>query len=332
MGAAMVAIACLTDLVLGDPPRLPHPVVAIGKMISLLEGVTYTRGKYCAMAAGAFMAMVVVGTTYLVSAAGLYLLAGVSPWLAAAAQVWLISTTLAARGLASAAGDVLRPLMAGDLGLAREMVGRIVGRDTSAMNTRDVVRASVETVAENTIDGIIAPLFYALVGGAPLALAYKAVNTLDSMVGYRNDRYMYFGRFSARLDDVANYIPARIGGLLLLAAAWITGRRAGDALRAVLRDAGGHPSPNSGIPEAAVAGALGVRLGGLNFYGGRESFRHYMGQEIYPLGPVHIGQAVDLMFMGSFLAVAAGAAACAVIDACLGEGASMFFWAGFKGF
>lgn len=309
-GPVLVALAFLVDLAVGDPPRLPHPVVLMGKMISGLERVLYRPGKARGTAGGAVMALAVVIPAYAGTALVLYLLHWINPWLAAAAEIWLISTTLAARGLARAAGEVLRPLSGNDLDLARQMVGRIVGRQTGSMDAREVTRATVETVAENTVDGVIAPLFYAFIGGAPLAMAYKAVNTLDSMVGYRNDRHLYFGRFSARLDDAANYIPARIGGLMLLAAAWITGRRARGALLAMIRDSRRHPSPNSGIPEAAVAGALGVRLGGLNVYGGREYFRPYIGDDVYPLAPVHIRQAVDLMYMSSFLALAAGVAIC----------------------
>ncbi|MFZ5647042.1 MAG: adenosylcobinamide-phosphate synthase CbiB [Bacillota bacterium] len=296
-----VFLAYIVDLAVGDPPRLPHPVVIIGKMISFLERLLYNPGPVPGLVNGALTALLVVGISYFACAGLLYLIREISPLMAAAAEVWIISTTCAARGLAGAARDVLTPLSGNNLSLAREMVGRIVGRETSSMDSGEVVRATVETVAENTVDGVIAPLFYALIGGAPLALAYRAVNTLDSMVGYKNDRYLHFGRFSARLDDAANYIPARICGLMLLAAAWITGRRAGDALRAMIRDAGKHPSPNSGIPEAAVAGALGVRLGGLNVYSGRQSFRQYMGDPVYPLDPSHIRQAVDLMYMSSFL-------------------------------
>ena len=305
-GLYTVPLAYLLDIIVGDPPRVPHPVVIIGKAISVLEGILYSPGRVRGLLGGAFMALTVVASAYAAGAGLLHLLRSINPWLASIAEIWIISTTLAARGLAGAARDVLDPLTRSDLPAARIMVGRIVGRETASMDTRGVVRATVETVAENTVDGVIAPLFYALVGGAPLALAYRAVNTLDSMVGYKNERYMYFGRFSARLDDAANYIPARISGLMILAAAWITGRRAGAALRAVLRDAGRHPSPNSGIPEAAVAGSLGVRLGGFNVYGGRQSFRQHMGDEIYPLEPSHIRQAVDLMYMSSFLALAAG--------------------------
>lgn len=303
-----VFLAYIIDLLVGDPPGLPHPVVLMGKLISGLEGLLrpHFRTPAAQLAAGGVLAAVVVGSSYVVTALSLFLLNVVHPWLAAAAEVWLISTTLAARGLSRAAADVLKPLRGGDLAGARVMVGRIVGRDSGSMDAAGVTRATVETVAENIVDGVVAPLFYALIGGAPLAMAYKAVNTLDSMVGYKDDRYLYFGRFSARLDDVANFLPARWAGLMLLAAAWLTGRDAGKSLGCVLKYAKKHPSPNSGIPEAAVAGALGVRLGGLNIYRGRESFRNYMGEPVYPLQPAHIRSAVDMMYLSSCLALVCG--------------------------
>lgn len=304
----IVFLAYLIDLLVGDPPALPHPVVLIGKLISTLEALLrpYFRTPSAQLAAGGVLAAAVVGSSYGATCLVLFLLEMIHPWLALAGEVWLISTTLAARGLSRAAADVLRPLGNGDLAAARIMVGRIVGRDSGSMDQAGVTRATVETVAENIVDGVVAPLFYALIGGAPLAMAYKAVNTLDSMVGYKNDRYLYFGRFSARLDDLANYLPARWVGLMLPAAAWLSGRDAGKACKSILKYAKKHPSPNSGIPEAAVAGTLGVRLGGLNIYRGRESFRAYMGEPLNPLQAAHIRSAVDLMYLSSFLALISG--------------------------
>lgn len=312
MASIVVVMAFLVDLVVGDPPRLPHPVVIFGKMISGLEYLIYTPRRLWGLINGSLLAVIVVLTAFSVTAGMLYFLQSVNTWLAVAVEIWIISTTLSVKGLAVAAQKVQQPLINGSIDLARQMVSRIVGRDTDAMDAQDITRATVETVAENTVDGVVAPLFYAFLGGAPLAVAYKAVNTLDSMVGYRNDRYIHFGWFSAKLDDVANYLPARICGLILLTAAWIIGRRPMGALQAMIRDSRWHPSPNSGIPEAAVAGALGVRLGGLNVYGGKESFRHYMGDELNQLAPVHIQQAVNLMYISSFLMVTGGVLVCVV--------------------
>jgi adenosylcobinamide-phosphate synthase len=215
---------------------------------------------------------------------------------------------MAANGLAQAARNVARPLASGDLDQARLALGMIVGRDTATLPPEEIIRGVVETVAENTVDGVLSPLIYAFVGGAPLAMAYKAINTLDSMVGHLDDRYRYFGWASARLDDLANLIPARCSALLLTLAACL---RRHDGLRAVKTawlDARQHPSPNGGWPEASVAGALGVRLGGINFYDGEPEVRAYMGD---PLRPLHIGdieQTVGLMTTATILAAVIGLA------------------------
>uniref|UniRef100_UPI00056D21A3 adenosylcobinamide-phosphate synthase CbiB n=1 Tax=Paenibacillus durus TaxID=44251 RepID=UPI00056D21A3 len=226
----------------------------------------------------------------------LWLAGLIHPIIRSLAAVWLISTTIAIKGLGDAAMQVFRPLIKGDLDSARTYVGYIVGRETHALSEREVTRATVETVAENIVDAVVAPLFYALIGGAPLALLYRAVNTLDSMVGYKNDKYRYFGWASARLDDVLNYIPARITGLLLWAAALMTkGLNAARAWQAMRRDAAKHPSPNSGIPEAAVAGALGIQLGGFNSYGGIVSERARMGTATRELAAEDIRQTIKIL-------------------------------------
>lgn len=301
-------LAYITDLVVGDPPRLPHPVLLMGKVIDFLDSFLNkpNTGAAGQVWRGSLMAVAVVMLFYFATAILLGGLYKINLWLGLLVEVWLVSTTISARGLALAARDVLEPLKSGDLQAARAMVGRIVGRDTRDMSPGDITRATVETVAENAVDGVIAPLFYCLLGGAPLAMAYRAVNTLDSMVGYRNAKYLYFGRCSARLDDIANYIPARWAGLMLIAAAWLSGRDSSGAAGSVLRDAGLHPSPNSGFPEAAVAGALGIRLGGQNTYGGVTSFRAHMGNGPHLPQPQHIRGTVDLMFLASALALATG--------------------------
>lgn len=313
-GAAPLPLlgAYAIDLLVGDPRWIPHPVVIIGRGISGLEAPLRKlgRGAVTERCAGAVLAAAVVGGTYLGTEALLRWAGSVSGPLRVLLAVWLLSTALAGRGLAASALAVYRPLRQGDLAAARRRLSHIVGRDTQALEEREIVRGTVETVAENTVDGVVSPLFYAVLGGAPLALAYKAVNTLDSMVGYRNDRYRHFGWASARLDDLANYLPARLTGLLMVVAARLLRLDAGGAVRCVRRDAGKHPSPNSGIPEAAVAGALGVRLGGLNHYGGQASFRPYLGEEGRPLSPEHILQAIGLLRLTSLLALALGVVAC----------------------
>lgn len=259
--------AVILDLLLGDPRRLPHPVVGIGKMISALEKVL--RRLFRDERLGGAVLLVgtvggVLGSTYLAVRGARAL----HPSIGFAVSAWLAYTCLALRSLHLESKLVADRLMAGDLEGARHYLSRIVGRDTEHLNEPEIWRALVETVAENTSDGVIAPLFYLMLGGPALGLAYKAVNTLDSMVGYKNDRYLQFGRASARFDDLANWLPARITGALMVAAAPLAGLSGRNALRIMLRDGGNHSSPNSGIPEAAAAGALGVKLGGANSYFG----------------------------------------------------------------
>ncbi|MFX4260818.1 adenosylcobinamide-phosphate synthase CbiB [Pelotomaculum propionicicum] len=303
-----VLLAFLLDLLVGDPAWIPHPVVLIGKAIEIMERLfrRVSQNPAALKITGLLTAIIIVGASWGLTCLLARWAFSINYWAGAILSIWLISTTIAARGLSRAAGEIYILLQNENLAEARRKVGMIVGRDTSQMEPGSVIRASVETVAENIVDGVVAPLFYAFIGGAPLAMAYRAVNTLDSMLGYKNERYINFGMASARLDDIANYIPARLTGLFLPAAAWILRMSAKGALQAVLRDASGHPSPNSGIPEAAVAGALGVRLGGMNYYNGRGSFRAYMGKPLTPLAPDHIKQTVKLMYLSSSIAVFTG--------------------------
>lgn len=303
-----VLTAFLLDLLVGDPRWIPHPVVLIGKAIEILERLSrrISQNAVALKITGFLTAAAIVAGSWGLTWLLVRWVFNFNYWAGAVLSVWLISTTIAARGLAGAAGEIYVLLQSGNLAEARRKVGMIVGRDTGNMESGCVIRASVETVAENIVDGVVAPLFYAFIGGAPLAMAYRAVNTLDSMLGYKNERYINFGMASARLDDIANYIPARLTGLFLLAAVWLFRMDVKGSLGAILRDASGHPSPNSGITEAAVAGALGVRLGGLNYYNGRGSFRAYMGKDLTPLAPGHIKQTVRLMYLSSFIAVLTG--------------------------
>jgi adenosylcobinamide-phosphate synthase len=243
----------------------------------------------------------VVGGVWSISWLLLLMLEQLHPGLALIAELWLISTTLAIKGLGDAARAVVEPLTQGDLPAARKALGMIVGRDTHRLDEAEITRGTVETVAENTVDGITAPLFFALVGGAPLALAYKAVNTLDSMVGYKYQRFADFGFASAKLDDIANWIPARLTALclwlagLLLSVSGVLRLRWRGALRGTCRDAPRHPSPNAGWPEAMVARLLGVQLGGTNFYQGVISHRATLGEPLETLGVEHINASVRLM-------------------------------------
>ena len=214
---------------------------------------------------------------------------------------------LAARRQLSAAeraqysARIQEQLLAGDLPEARRLVGQIVGRDTQDLDEHEITRATVETMAENIVDGIISPLFFAWLGGVPLAFLYRAVNTMDSMLGYRNERYRDFGMVAARTDDVFNFIPARITAFLIVFSAWLLRLDAPGAAKAIRRDAVKHPSPNSGLSEAGVAGALHVQLGGLNYYGGIASHRATMGDPIEPLTAAHIPKTASMVYMVTLL-------------------------------
>lgn len=303
----ILLLAVLLDLLIGDPQVSYHPVALVGRVIAWREKVFYKGDTppWRQRLAGVCFAManllpVSLGVFFGLRALERYSL------LYLAASALLLWGTVAVRSLDRAGREILSLLEAGDLAAARQRLGLIVGRDTAGLDEAEIARATVETVAENVSDGIIAPLFYFLIGGPPLAWAYRVINTLDSMVGYRNERYLYFGWFSARLDDLANYLPARLTALLLAVGALIRRRAWRRALLVVVRDARKHPSPNSGYPEAAVAGALGVRLGGMNYYGGVPSKRPYIGDPCKPLERSQIAAALDLMHwaVASFLVLA----------------------------
>ncbi len=298
----------ILDLLIGDPRWLPHPVVGMGKVIAGLEKIIrkLTRLPWSEKLGGALLVVIMVSGTYLLAGVLLQLGAAVSPLLTKALAVVMVAATLATRSLAAAGQEIYQLLQSGDLTEARRKVGWIVGRDTQQLPEPEIVRATVETVAENLVDAVISPLFYAVLGGAPLALVYRAINTMDSMVGYKNARYRYFGWAAARLDDVANYIPARITGLILICVSFFMGLGARAAWQAIRRDAPQHPSPNSGISEAAVAGALGVQLGGTNYYQGAPAHRARMGPGTVALQREHIRQVINLMYASAMVAFVIG--------------------------
>lgn len=285
MPAWELLVAFLADLVFGDPPGLPHPVRLFGLFISqgerLIRKIAHSnRARFWGGATLALtLTCAVYGSTWLL----LKSLKHAVPLAAIAVGLYLAYSTLSVRGLADAGTTVVTHLERKDLAGARASLAMIVGRDTDTLDESEILRAVTETIAENCCDGVVAPLFYLSLGGVPAALTYKAVNTLDSMIGYKNDRYLFFGKFAARLDDVANFFPARLTVLLISLAALCLRLPALDALRIAWRDASLQPSPNSGYPEAAFAGALGIRLGGLNFYAGRPSLKAYLGELRRPL-------------------------------------------------
>lgn len=301
---AVVLAAVVLDLVLGDPRALPHPVVAIGRMISFLES-PLRRLFNNPRVAGIALLVTTVGVTYAAAALLLKAASAVAPGAGFAVGLYIAWVSLAARSLHVESAKVAKALEHGDLPGARTALSYIVGRETAQLDEPEVVRGAVETVAENTGDGVIAPLFYLMLGGPPLAIAYKAVNTLDSMVGYKNDRYLEFGWASARFDDLVNYLPARLTGLLMVLAAPLCALSGKDAWRILRRDCRNHSSPNSGFPEAAAAGALGVRLGGANRYFGRIVEKPTIGDASAPLSLAAYGGVVRLMYCSEALLVVA---------------------------
>mgnify|MGYP001111080913 CR=1 FL=1 len=304
-----VVWAFLLDLLLGDPRWLPHPVSGMGRAISILERPLFSLSLHplARKLAGACLTVAVVGGSYLVTWALITAAGGPDTLAGGLLAVGLLYAALATRSLDDHIRAVHRPLVAGKLAAARRAVSLVVGRDTEELDEGEVARAAVETAAENASDGIIAPLFYAFVGGAPLAMAYKAVNTLDSMIGHKNARYLHFGMVTARLDDLWNYLPARLTAVLLAVAGWILGYPCIRARRAIMRDARKHPSPNAGYPESAMAGLLGVRLGGTNYYQGAPSRRPHLWEEGATPGAAHIQKAAVVVRLAAWLSLGLGA-------------------------
>ncbi|MGG4444726.1 adenosylcobinamide-phosphate synthase CbiB [Brevibacillus fortis] len=299
----ILCAAYLIDRVVGDPRSLPHPVIIMGWWITRLERVirSLVKKESHLKLAGILFPLVIVGGSYAVVWLLLWGATFIHPVLAWILGAWLISTTIAIKGLADAGMEIARHLVAGDMEAARRSLSMVVGRDTERLDEPEVCRGAVETVAENIVDAIVSPLIYAAIGGAPLAMAYRAANTLDSMVGYKNEKYMNLGWASARFDDVLNYIPARLTALLLVAASWLARLDGKQCWAMIRRDAHLHPSPNSGLPEAGVAGALGVQLGGLNYYQGVASNRAKMGDAKRPLQASDIVATIRLMYLVSLL-------------------------------
>ena len=305
MSSMIVAVvAFLIDAMIGDPRSRFHPVVLIGNLISLLERFlrrdTDSPLKQV-IKGGALVYAVIISVTLI----GLVIEISSFAIPNLAAQIFIqalvLSFMISPRSLAEAGRDIYLLLETDHLDYARKKVGWIVGRDTENLNEAEITRATVETVSENTVDGIISPLFYYVIGGLPLAIFYRAVNTMDSMLGYTNEKYFFFGRIAARLDDIANYIPARLTGILFICAAFLLRLDYKNAFAMMKRDAKKHPSPNGGWAEAPVAGALNIRLGGTNYYFGEPHFRAYMGEPNESLEAAHILGAIRLMYTATIL-------------------------------
>ena len=305
----IVLAALLLDCILGDPEKLTpiHPVVLMGKGISMLEHFLrklFPKNAKGELHAGVLLAVILPAATLVVSFVVLRILSRVCMPAAVILEILWCWQTLAVKNLRDEAMRVYRCLKNETIESARKAVARIVGRDTEELSQEGVIKAAVETVAENFSDGIAAPMFYMAIGGAPFALFYKAVNTMDSMVGYKNDRYLYFGRAAARLDDAANFIPARFAALLLIAAAALTGENAREAARIWRRDRRNHASPNSAQCEAAAAGALEIQLAGPASYFGKVYDKPFIGDPGKPAEPEVIRRICRMELAGSLLCAA----------------------------
>ena len=297
------------DALFGDPAWLPHPVVYMGKAISKLEKFLRPRlpkTPQGELLGGAIVAFCLPVGTFLLTGLVCWGAARLHPLLGLAVQMFWCGQALAARGLVQESTNVYKELKKPDLPGARKAVSRIVGRDTAELTAEGVTKAAVETVAENASDGVIAPLLYMLIGGAPLALTYKAINTMDSMLGYKNEKYLYFGRIPAKLDDAANYLPSRLAALLWVAAAAFTHNDAKGAWKIWRRDRRRHASPNSAQTESACAGALGVQLAGPAYYFGQYYPKLTIGDALRPIEPEDILRANRMMYAESILTLAIG--------------------------
>lgn len=300
-----LSIAYAADWILGDPKGYPHPVRLIGRAILFFEKRWLREGDsaFRQRLWGGILMGLIVGGTGLIVWAMIWAVEKVHPVLSSAVTIFFAYTTLATQNLYLEVRKIVKLLEAGDLAQAREGLRFLVSRDTDGLDEKEICRALIETTSENTSDGIVAPLFYLVLGGPPLAMAYKALNTLDSMVGYQNERYRHFGWASARADDLANFVPARLTALIFILSSALLGRDWKRATKIAWRDGRKNVSPNSGYPEAAVAGALGIQLGGQNVYFGRAMAKPLIGDFIRPISLQDVKGALHLMIGTSLIAV-----------------------------
>lgn len=302
----MIAAAFLLDCIIGDPKNPFHPIRIIGNGIS--SGVkVYRKAKIKNLAAqflmGASLTLIIIGLSYAVTKLIIWGFYSWGYWIGFIVETLICYFLIAAKALKDESTKVYHSLNSGDMEGARNNLSLIVGRDTQNLSRADIVKATVETVSENLSDGVIAPLLFIYIGGAPLGMAYKAMNTLDSMIGYQNDDFEYFGKFAARLDDVANFIPSRISAVLLIIGSVFAGADAIGGVKIYIRDRYKHKSPNAAQTESVCAGALGLCLGGNNFYHGAIVHKPVIGDAIYEPMPKHIIAANRLMYAAAITAV-----------------------------
>ncbi len=296
----ILAVAFLLDLIIGDPLMLPHPVRWMGKAIEKLEP-WFRKNMSGSEVAGVFFAITLIISTLLITLSVLIIAFFISPFIGKIIEIILIYYCLSALSLKKAAIDVVRSLREEGLSIAKKRLSFIVGRDVDKLDEEGVSRAAFETIAENLVDGVISPLFWAGIGGAPFAMMYKMINTLDSMVGYKNEKYREFGMASAKIDDLANYIPARLSVLIITFATFLLYGDWKSSFKTAVTEGRNHASPNAGFSEAAFAGSLQVKLGGPNYYGDKLVVKPYIGKSFGAVSMDHVRRACDLMIYSSWV-------------------------------
>lgn len=296
-----LTIGFILDLIIGDPNNPVHPVRIIGKLCSFLESIMRRIFKNSLKLAGLIVWMITVTVTFLVTLLIVDIARKFNGYLGVILEGILIYFCISSKGLVVEGKKVIKYIDKNDIEGARKQLSYIVGRDTNSLDEKGIVRAVIETIAENMSDGVIAPIFYAGIFGAPLAMAYKAVNTMDSMFGYKNDRYMEFGFFPAKLDDVFNYIPARITGFIIIIASFVLGYDYKNSFKVYKRDRYNHTSPNSAHPEAAMAGALDIQLGGSNYYFGKLVEKPTIGDKVKEIEIKDVDGTVKVLYLSAFI-------------------------------
>lgn len=299
-----ILLAFLVDCILGDPYKFPHPVKFIGSYIKFFENKVLSKlrdRKKLKYIYGVALTLSTVTITFMITFILLLIAKKINIYFFHVLNIIILWTTIAPKCLAQETLKVYKPLIEGDIDNARAKITYLVSRDTKHLNSQDICKATIETILENTSDGVIAPLFFAFIGGAPCAMAYKAVNTLDSMVGYHNEKYEDFGFFSAKADDILNFIPARLSGILIIVAAFVLKYSPASAFKIFIRDRKKHKSPNSAHPEAAGAGALNIRLGGATSYFGKIHDKPYIGDNKKILEPNDIIKSIKLLYVSTII-------------------------------
>ena len=306
MTLGAIVAGFVLDLIFGDPHWLPHPICLIGNMISFLDRhlrKLFGFSNNGLLFGGALMVVIVLMLSFFIPLSVLNIAYDFNPWVGFAIETIMCYQIFATKCLRDESMKVYYALQKNDIVDARLKLSWIVGRDTKELNAEEVTKGAVETVAENTADGIIAPMLYMFLGGAPLAFLYKGINTMDSMVGYKNDKYMYFGRCAAKLDDLANLIPARITGIVMILASYFLNLNFKGAWKVFLRDRYNHLSPNSAMTESVTAGALNIQLGGDHYYFGKLVHKDTIGDNIRPVVAEDIVSTNNLLYMTAVLSL-----------------------------